>query len=630
MPTFKCNYPATVRTRDGSVPFRPESDARHRKALEGLIAKFKTSHPEAASAELESIDADNHVAILSDRTVMSVNGDDRRKVVNLLASQCKPSAGEQVDDYWSRQYPGFHMVEFHPYEGQAIFERLTKEQVRARNIIASKLGIKPWQVRVARAKDGGWRCRLDKEIIYQPSKHDKAMAEACVLVGHPGWWFEADSKTGVIDVHAGEPANFEPVHPLPPETLGAPENMRRTPFGVLLPRAGGLPFEPASIDWKEGSFLLIGGEGGSGKSVFTNVVLAEQIAQGVELTIVDTKSKSTDYFWCRPWVKYWGCESIVQAAGCLNHLVWEMEHGERAKAWAENAWQSWYDIPDWAKRKFPIHVIVIDEYASLVDEAQMCKTVPNPEKTLPPVLQQAYKGYAEYLIRHDVIRILRLARFMGYRLILASQTVSQASGLPPNIRDLFTHRVAMGPNPSESLEKGVFHDLAGMPSVPANVIDSGNSKGVGRAELAGMTGCVFKTYWAGRDGMVDTEVFGHMLADKVGLPDWCDRDRYFNTVAKHTADDPIDAEYMHVLTDRIAIGEAKAIASDPILQALKNAWDTSLSLMPAADGAPQEPAAEPAERPASKAAPSAPAEVRPAGSGSPLMDASQLARLMEG
>lgn len=630
MPTFKCNYPATVRTRDGSVPFRPESDARHRKALEGLIAKFKTSHPEAASAELESIDADNHVAILSDRTVMSVNGDDRRKVVNLLASQCKPSAGEQVDDYWSRQYPGFHMVEFHPYEGQAIFERLTKEQVRARNIIASKLGIKPWQVRVARAKDGGWRCRLDKEIIYQPSKHDKAMAEACVLVGHPGWWFEADSKTGVIDVHAGEPANFEPVHPLPPETLGAPENMRRTPFGVLLPRAGGLPFEPASIDWKEGSFLLIGGEGGSGKSVFTNVVLAEQIAQGVELTIVDTKSKSTDYFWCRPWVKYWGCESIVQAAGCLNHLVWEMEHGERAKAWAENAWQSWYDIPDWAKRKFPIHVIVIDEYASLVDEAQMCKTVPNPEKTLPPVLQQAYKGYAEYLIRHDVIRILRLARFMGYRLILASQTVSQASGLPPNIRDLFTHRVAMGPNPSESLEKGVFHDLAGMPSVPANVIDSGNSKGVGRAELAGMTGCVFKTYWAGRDGMVDTEVFGHMLADKVGLPDWCDRDRYFNTIAKHTADDPIDAEYMHELTNRIAIGEAKAIASDPILQALKNAWDTSLSLMPAADGAPQEPAAESAERPASKAAPSAPAEVRPAGSGSPLMDASQLARLMEG
>ena len=79
MPTFKCNYPATVRTRDGSVPFHPESDARHRKALEGLIAKFKTSHPEAARAELESIDADNHVAILSDRTVRSVNGDDRRK-----------------------------------------------------------------------------------------------------------------------------------------------------------------------------------------------------------------------------------------------------------------------------------------------------------------------------------------------------------------------------------------------------------------------------------------------------------------------------------------------------------------------------------------------------------------------
>lgn len=624
MPIFKCNFPATIPTKSqGTVEFHPESDASHRRALDRLIANYKSSHPEAANAELESIDADNHVAILSDRTVMSVNDDDRRKVVNLLASQCKPSAGEQVDDYWSRQYPGFHMVEFHPYEGQAIFERLSKEQVRARNIIASKLGIKPWQVRVTRARDGGWKCRLDKEIIYQPSKHDKAMDEACVLVGRPGWWFEADSKTGVIDVHAGEPANFEPIHPLPVETLGAPENMRMTPFGVLLPHAGGLPFEPARIDWKEGSFLLVGGEGGSGKSVFTNVVLAEQIAQGVELTIVDTKSKSTDYAWCRPWVKYWGRESIVQACGCLNHLVWEMEHGERAKAWAENAWQSWYDIPDWAKRKFSIHVIVVDEYASLVDEAAACKTIPNPEKTLPPALRQAYKGYAEYLIRYDVIRILRLVRFMGYRLILASQTVSQASGLPPNVRDLFTHRVAMGPNPSESLEKGVFHDLAGMPSVPANVIDSGNSKGVGRAELAGQTGRIFKTWWVGHDGMVDTEVFGHMLADTVGLPDWCDSDRYFNTIAKHTADDPIDAEYMHELTDRIAIGEIKAMASDLTLQTLKDAWDASEANF----GGMPEPSCEPVEP--KNPTPVGP-DVRPAGSGSPLMDAGQLARLMEG
>lgn len=620
MPTFKCSFPTTIPTKtQGTVEFHPETDASHRRALDRLIAKYKTIHPEAANAQLESIDAANHTAILSDRTVMSVNGDDRRKTVNLLSSQCKPGAGEQVDDYWSRQYPGFHMVEFHPYEGQAIFEKLSKNQVRARNIIASKLNIKPWQIRVTPAKDGGWDCTLDKEIIYQPSKHDKAMSEACTLAGQAGWWFEADSKTGTISVHAGEPANFEPVHPLPVETLGAEENMRSTPFGVLLPRAGGLPFEPASIDWKEGSFLLIGGEGGSGKSVFTNVVLAEQIAQGVELTIVDTKSKSTDYAWCRPWVKYWGCESIVQACGCLNRLVWEMEHGERAKAWAENAWQSWYDIPDWAKRKFPIHVIVVDEYASLVDEAAACKTVPNPEKTLPPVLRQTFRGYAEYLIRYDVIRILRLARFMGYRLILASQTVSQASGLPPNVRDLFTHRVAMGPNPSESLEKGVFHDLAGMPSVPANVIDSGNSKGVGRAELAGRTGCVFKTWWAGRDGMVDTEVFGHMLADTVGLPDWCDRERYFNTIAKHGADDPIDAQYMHELTDRIAIGESKAIASDPILQALKDAWDASeanFSGTPTSD--------KPVETPPVRS------NVREAGSGSPLMDAGRLARLMEG
>lgn len=629
MPIFKFTFPATVPTRHGPVPFRPGTDASHRPLLDRLITDYKSKHPEAANASLESIDEIAHSAILADRTVLSVSGDDHHKVVNLLASQCKPGAGEQVEEYWSRQYPGFHMVEFHPFEGQAVFERLSRRQVTARAILANYLRIKPWDARVTPTREGGWKCVL-QNTTYQPSKMDAPIRQACEQVGQPGWWFDADAKTNTIIMHPGELPTFEPVHPLPEDSLGAPENARHTPFGVLLPRAGGLPFDTASVDWKEGSFLLIGGEGGSGKSVFTNVVLAEQIAQGVELTIVDTKSKSTDYFWCRPWVTNWGCESIIQAAGCLNRLVWEMEHGERAKAWAENAWQSWYDIPDWAKRKFPIHVIVIDEYASLVDKAQACKTPPNPEKIMPPIIEQMYEGYAEYLIRRDVIRILRLARFMGYRLILASQTVSQASGLPPNIRDLFTHRVAMGPNPSESLEKGVFHDLAGMPAVPSNIIDSGVSKGVGRAELAGQTGRIFKTWWAGRDGHVDTEVFGHMLADRVGLPDWCDRDRYFNTIAKHSADDPIDAEYMHELTNRIAIGEEKALATDSILRLLRDSWEESKLNFPESNpsGERKEPAVEsPTERPQ---AVSVKPGVRPAGSGATLMDAGQLARLMEG
>lgn len=265
MPTFRCNFPATIPTKSqGTVAFHPESDASHRRALDRLIANYKSSHPEAANAELESIDADNHVAILSDRTVMSVNGDDRRKVVNLLASQCKPGAGEQVDDYWSRQYPGFHMVEFHSYEGQAIFERLSKEQVRTRNIIASKLGIKPWQVRVARARDGGWKCRLDKEIIYQPSKHDKAMDEACVLVGRPGWWFEADSKTGVIDVHPGEPPTFPATVPFPFDELKAADVLK-TPVGVL-PARPGEELKTLWMNWKESMGMSILGLSGSGKA----------------------------------------------------------------------------------------------------------------------------------------------------------------------------------------------------------------------------------------------------------------------------------------------------------------------------------------------------------------------------
>ena len=259
MQTFECSYPPQVRSGGEMIDFHPESDASHRRLLDRMIDKYRSSHPDASDAQLDSIDAERHVAVLVDRTVTVVEQGDRNRLpLRLAASECSPSAGPKVAERYEKRYPGFYLTEFHPYSGKALLERMTDKQATARGILAGNLKIKPWDVRVTPTKEGGWSCKLDQTIIYQPDKMDKSIQQACEQIGHLGWWFEADAKTGIIVMHPGEPANFEPVHPLPPETLGAPENMRRTPFGVLLPRAGGLPFDPVSIDWKEGSFLLIG------------------------------------------------------------------------------------------------------------------------------------------------------------------------------------------------------------------------------------------------------------------------------------------------------------------------------------------------------------------------------------
>lgn len=629
MQMFEFKFPVTVKTRDGGmIPFDPAHDGTHRALLDRQISQWKTVTPAAKDAELDYIDMEHHVAKLVDRTVTTVDTEAGRQIVSLAPADQKPTAGDRIARVWEQRL-GLNMTRFEPYEGRAVFERLTADQARARLMLADAWGIKPWDVQVSPRADGGWHCRLAPSIVFKPSKMDAATRQAAISIGRYGWTYEADAKHGVVDIIPGEPPTFLKTHPYPFDRLGDPADRDRTPFGVKLPARGGdhAVWEPACIDWTESSFVLVGGEGGSGKSVLVNGMLASLIAQRPELSIIDLSNKATDYYWCRPWVTpgHWGCESIVQAAGVLNRLVDEIEHGERAQVWKRNAWQNWLDIPKWAKQRYPLHYIVIDEYSSLVDEAQTVRSIPNPEKTLPAVFGSLFTGQAENDIKTRTLRLLRTARAQGYRLILISQTINDKSGLGPTTRDLFGQRIAMGPNPSESLMKGVFHDLASLPEIPENLAVEGVTKGVGRAEFTGQPSCVFKTCYAGDSQYSDTYRLAQALIERIGVPDGVDATRFSKLLEPHGEDDPVDAEYMHEMTSRIDLPYGKALESDPILVALKQAWEESKagyetpSPMPAGD----EP--ETADGPVSSGRPAV--EVDSSG---PVMDARMLESLMRG
>ena len=491
------------------------------------------------------------------------------------------------------EYAGYFVVDINTTQRVLTAERMDEKALNAREHFATALGVKPWQIRVESTPEHGWKIRIRKDAaIYVASKYDKAMQEQVEVVGAPGWFFRADPETNVIVVYPGEMPTFPKSIPMPDEVWQEP-NPTRTAFGMKLPENGRRTGDMATIDWKESSFCIIGGEPGSGKSVLMNDILAGEIASGVRLAIVDIANKATDYYWCRPWVEpgYWGCESEIQGAGVLNRLVQEMKTGERARAWKQNGWQNWNDIPDWAKERFPIFDVVLDEFASLTNGAALCKSIPNPEKVLPPIFEQTFLNHAKYSIQKQVLDILRIGRAQGYRLILISQTINQSSSLPPTTRDLFGHRIVMDVNPSDSLVTGTFHDPKGMPDVPANVSLDGVSKGVGRAELSGQGPCIFKTFYAGHDGMRDTEVLGRTLAQSVGLPEGIDQDRYFDTLRMHSGDDPIDVNYMNLLTSRIDMPYTDALMTDSILMQLKKGWDESkrLFLASGADDDDREP-----------------------------------------
>ncbi len=580
MKVFQFKFPTMVvdKASGERVMFDPASNADHRRKLDENIDQWRRQHPEAHDAQLDSIDMDAHVAVLIDHGITSVNREGSQQIVNLRPADQKPAAGERIARIWEARL-GMKMVRFEPYEGRAVFEALDKDRVSARGILANALGVKPWDVMVEPRDGGGWRCRLARTIIWQPSKMAARTQEACEQIGHVGWTYTADAKTGIIDIIPGEPPVFLKTHPFPFDRLGSPADRDRTPFGVKLPARGGadVVYEPVEMDWRESSFLLIGGEGGSGKSVLANNLLASIVAQQPLLSVVDLANKATDYYWLRPWVTagYWGCESVVQAAGVLNMLVEQIEHGERARAWKENAWQNWLDIPRWAKEKYPLHYIVVDEYSSLVDEAQLVKRIPKADSVLPAVWAQMFTGQAENDIRSRVLRLLRTARAQGYRLILISQTVNERSGLGPTTRDLFGQRIVMGPNPSEALVRGVFHDVASMPVVPEHLTALGVTKGVGRAEFTGQASVVFKTTYAGTQDRSDTYMLAQALVDRIGVPDGVDAARFLRTLEPHGEDDPVDAEYMRWLTDRVSMPYARALATDPVLSAIKGAWDES-------------------------------------------------------
>ncbi len=632
MKVFQFKFPTMVvdKASGERVMFDPASNADHRRKLDENIDQWRRQHPEAHDAQLDSIDMDAHVAVLIDHGVTSVNREGSQQIVNLRPADQKPAAGERIARIWEARL-GTHLGGASGHEDGPL--RTVRGACGVRGV-GQGPGVGPWDpgervggqtlggdgrtarrwrlalpvgahdhlaavedggqdaggVRTDRPcgldvhggrerADGGWRCRLARTIIWQPSKMAARTQEACEQIGHVGWTYTADAKTGIIDIIPGEPPVFLKTHPFPFDRLGSPADRDRTPFGVKLPARGGadVVYEPVEMDWRESSFLLIGGEGGSGKSVLANNLLASIVAQQPLLSVVDLANKATDYYWLRPWVTagYWGCESVVQAAGVLNMLVDEIEHGERARAWKENAWQNWLDIPRWAKEKYPLHYIVVDEYSSLVDEAQLVKRIPKADSVLPAVWAQMFTGQAENDIRSRVLRLLRTARAQGYRLILISQTVNERSGLGPTTRDLFGQRIVMGPNPSEALVRGVFHDVASMPVVPEHLTALGVTKGVGRAEFTGQASVVFKTTYAGTQDRSDTYMLAQALVDRIGVPDGVDAARFLRTLEPHGEDDPVDAEYMRWLTDRVSMPYARALATDPVLSAIKGAWDES-------------------------------------------------------
>jgi len=88
-------------------------------------------------------------------------------------------------------------------------------------------------------------------------------------------------------------------------------------------------------------------------------------------------------------------------------------------------------------------------------------------------------------------------RFVGVRMLLASQVTNNSTGIGPSLKSKIGHKILQGANPSKTARTQAFSDESAVPLVPANVrADPDAAKGTGVAELEGSEPVVYKAYYA--------------------------------------------------------------------------------------------------------------------------------------
>ena len=358
------------------------------------------------------------------------------KRVSGLPANTRPSDGDRLAAVYEEANPGLVMIRFDPHLCELLLAELSPDELRCRGAVAVALGVKPWDVVVRGRTDGGFDLFLP--MTYVASKHDAKLTEVAeTVVGRVGWRIDVNPKSLTCRFVPGEPPIFPSVVPYPLRDLGTRRSdPMKSLMGYQLPLQGEGLGGPIFIDWKASAFLLLAGMPGSGKTVSLTSILAQQLAAGASVFIVDDRSKSIDFLWAKDLVMPggWGCDSEEHAVATLA-MVYKMGQ-DRAVEMAKLGFVNWLDMPDNIRFK-PIFGI-IDEAASLLVQDPVPKGVPKDD---PIVEEINHLNYMRALIGRNVNKIVAELRFVGVRMIISNQVTNQSTGRPPSMKSKIGHRV---------------------------------------------------------------------------------------------------------------------------------------------------------------------------------------------
>lgn len=463
-----------------------------------LIQEQAAKNPEYEGYSVFSVDPDNQFAIIAPMDMDSADINDGIKAVKLNISECADTSSQKKTVFNLEnqpQYQGYSVVDFvrvGSAECLVILQQLDEKATAARRIFADVLNVQPWNIRINRTPENGWKIRIKEgSVTYQASKYDKKMQEAVEVVGKKGWFFKANPETGVIMVYPGVPPTFPEKIPMP-SGLWKKADLRHAYFGMKLPDKGRETGDLLFNDWKNGPGVLVAGASNGGKSVIINNLIYFALAAGCQLIICDDEDKAADFKWCRPWVmdKGWGCDGMEYCSATLEHVLDLCK--QRADVIKRYDKMNWWGLPDEVKKENPPILLVCDEIAQWAAPF----TVPaGLSKDNPTRISGEYEKGIRAISFLALKRISQKARFAGIFFLYATQSATAPNGLDPSVRLNLASKILVGAKVQDSVRDNVLNDAKNAPKVEENIIKEGRSIGTGVAELVGQEACVYKGFY---------------------------------------------------------------------------------------------------------------------------------------